>query len=1205
MPHRHHRNRQRPRRGSRRGHAAARRVPLVAVVAMCLAALAPARARANTYTGLLHSGVVSASSSGNLYPANTAVSGTVHSWSAPSGVQFNGFAYTAASFGSANEDDTGGLSSGFMGSGGSAPTDLAFPWTTDCSISQQAPRTWIADGVAVTKTDTGPGGVAPGACNTHGNTSGWNYTNVEVESPDTSVNPQSPYQTLTLSIWCARDADCSGGDSANYSVTNLSGSFSDSQSQPAGSLSWNTPVSAGSWYQTQSGGLAVAYAASDPAGICSLELALQGPSTPTSGLLGNHGPGVVNAGGQIGWEFQNGTDPCWAGQANAGTWTLPGGLASGSYEAVVAAANPGNYQAQGFSASGSPEVAATGAIQIDDQAPQLAWSNPQTGWTSQASETLAVTVGPSGLAGLSCTDNGQAVTPALSAGVTGGAGTTYWTIPTAVNGSNDVTCTASNGDANGALTGAASGSFSVDTVVPTITFQDPGYTPGSWTDAAQTVTVMPQSGPSGLQALNCSLDGLKATISPSNQVTISGNSPSATQPHVLSCYATSVAGVSNEANPSTFAVAIDTNQPTISFSGAAANGSWISGTPTVVVTGGEQNATTGQAQILSGIASIACTDNGNQISTPPLSSGFVTSFELTTNGANHIACVPVTKAGMVGSTFTETVNVENPGNDCTPTGCSGTQWGSSPLIDAGADPYSNGPSQSTWSRTAQAVTITADLPAGQAPVASISCSGALTGTWPLSNLNADAAGGERITITVPPPGGQLTCTAADAAGNVYQLGSYQFEEDAIPPAGSFDNLSATTPDDIGLTVYDPGGPLASGVAYVRVYATNTATGSVYDLGLARQASNGSDLYTVNLDDADVPAGTYEFSAQVGDVAGNTAQLTAGPQGTTTVWELPLRDNTSLTVTADGVNGSVDSAIPPALQPDLPNTSTTLAGVGSVLQPVGLSGLALGHALNWLPAAHDRGGPGADLRARQASHQAARGRRCPAQPASARRRSESRGRTGTGRIAARSQRCETVPHSPALTVGYGQRLTLSGTLHNLKLRGAPVTGAPIEVWAQVAGGQLMLLGRTRTNTRGQYHYTVGPGATRSVYVTYAGTPQLRAAVSQLQERFTGRATLDASPAAAGQRLTLTGRVLGGHVPAHGLNVTVEGKIIGYPGSQQLGTVHSTSRGIVRYSIRLPAATRGLRYQLWLEVSARLNPGWPFLGARSPALTRYVS
>ena len=52
-------------------------------------------------------------------------------------------------------------------------------------------------------------------------------------------------------------------------------------------------------------------------------------------------------------------------------------------------------------------VAGAGNVNIDDTTPQVSWNNPASGWTSQTSETLDVTVGPSGLSSLNCTDNGE------------------------------------------------------------------------------------------------------------------------------------------------------------------------------------------------------------------------------------------------------------------------------------------------------------------------------------------------------------------------------------------------------------------------------------------------------------------------------------------------------------------------------------------------------------------------------------------------------------------------------------------------------------------------------------------------------------------------------------------------------------------------------------------------------------------------------
>lgn len=144
-----------------------------AVLVAC--ALTPAAALANTYNGLL-----SSNASVNVPAFTNLCAGCVYkdeSWTAPDGVQFGGFGYTSGSFWVQNFDTTGGISAGFQGSGGSAPTDLNFPWTTDCSVSEDdSPRTWINNGARVTSSTKGPYASTNGYCGpTGGNTGGWNY----------------------------------------------------------------------------------------------------------------------------------------------------------------------------------------------------------------------------------------------------------------------------------------------------------------------------------------------------------------------------------------------------------------------------------------------------------------------------------------------------------------------------------------------------------------------------------------------------------------------------------------------------------------------------------------------------------------------------------------------------------------------------------------------------------------------------------------------------------------------------------------------------------------------------------------------------------------------------------------------------------------------------------------------------------------------
>ena len=143
-------------------------------------------------------------------------------------------------------------------------------------------------------------------------------------------------------------------------------------------------------------------------------------------------------------------------------------------------------------------------LNIDDTVPSINWANTSGAWTSSTTEQFTATAGPSGISHVSCTDNGTAV------GATLVNGSTY-TVPTSAQGANNMSCTASNGDANGPLTsGASNQTYDVDTTTPTLAFSDPGYASGTWTNSSQTVAVGATGGPSGINSLRCYIDGTQS-----------------------------------------------------------------------------------------------------------------------------------------------------------------------------------------------------------------------------------------------------------------------------------------------------------------------------------------------------------------------------------------------------------------------------------------------------------------------------------------------------------------------------------------------------------------------------------------------------------------------------------------------------------------------------------------------------------------------
>jgi hypothetical protein len=604
--------------------------------------------------------------------------------------------------------------------------------------------------------------------------------------------------------------------------------------------------------------------------------------------------------------------------------------------------------------------------------------------------------------------------------------------------------------------------------------------------------------------------------------------------HALSCTATSNTNVEGAATDN---VNIDTEQPTLTFlvNGAPPSAAYESGTPVLTVIGSEQGG------ILSGLSQIACTVNGG---TPFTLSGidsgteYTGSFELDQNGADKVSCTGTTVAGTVQATpSVVTVNVDNP--NYSPN--------ASELIDHGSDPYSNGPSQSQWYVTPQSVTITADNTGGTAPIAAISCKGALSGTWPISTLNTDARGGEQITVTVPAPGGDLSCAADDSAGNVYVLGSYRFQIDDTAPRGYFmPRRNWPAPGEITIHAADGGG---SGVAAVKVYgqSPDVQQGAPQLVGDAHYDSSVRS-YVVTVPDGVAPwvAGSWKFYANIVDVAGNQGEITAGADGTTEVLTLPLRENTAVSATSDRVSATPDVAIPDALA-----------------------------------AAALRSGP---------SHaRLAQG-------------NLSRARTGVA-SAASGRRPRSAPH--ALTVRYGAAITITGKLKDVTHHGVPISGARILVYQQLAGSRTYSrVGSARTNAAGAYRYRVRPGANRTLYVLYPGSRLLRPAASQLPEQSSGSLSLNASKIRAGGHLVITGQVRGGHIPHDGLEVTIEYRQLGAPGSGTLGTVRTDRRGRYAFTQYFSPSTRGLHYELWAVVP-RGQSGWPYLGASTARVIRRVA
>jgi hypothetical protein len=185
----------------------------------------------------------------------------------------------------------------------------------------------------------------------------------------------------------------------------------------------------------------------------------------------------------------------------------------------------------------------------------------------------------------------------------------------------------------------------------------------------------------------------------------------------------------------------------------------------------------------------------------------------------------------------------------------------------------------------------------------------------------------------------------------------------------------------------------------------------------------------------------------------------------------------------------------------------------------------------------------------------------------------------------------------LSVTYGQGLRVAGRL--VTAGGAPVAHATIVVSERLANSaRIRTVTRIKTNDGGRFSSSLRSGPSRTLLVTYDGSPLLHSARTATAVRVAGQVSL-AVPAVAlaGKFVTLRGQVLGGHVPHVGLLVQ-----LWYSGAGGRGgwepfehAVRANMSG--RWSLTFPVSSAVIgRYYAFRAVVATQG-NWPFAGAVS--------
>jgi hypothetical protein len=387
-----------------------------------------------------------------------------------------------------------------------------------------------------------------------------------------------------------------------------------------------------------------------------------------------------------------------------------------------------------LTANNGLSATATKNLKLDTTTPAVTWASTSNAWTTAASQTLQVDVGPSGLASVACDDNSSAVSvTAGSSNPSSGAGTYYFTVATAAQGPNVMSCAAVNGDTGSALTGnSPAQTFNVDNSSPLLTIT----TSGSQTQWYTSLGSIPQLsvattiGASGIQSFGCSGDGITAQTWSS----ISGGAISLTGLNqgsgTVTCTVTSNSG---ETSYATFDLNLDTTAPAVAISTSASSSHWytsVGSIPTVTVSG-----TVGA----SGIDTFACSGDGITWQAWPTTDGGTVALTGLKDGTGTITCQMHAGSGL-SATATLTLNLE-----------------SAPPTVA----FTTNASASTWYAAAGSVpSISTSATVGSSGLASYSCSGDGIGTQTFPT----ASGGSLDLTNVNQGSGTITCTVTSTAG---------------------------------------------------------------------------------------------------------------------------------------------------------------------------------------------------------------------------------------------------------------------------------------------------------------------------------------------------------------------------------------------------------------------------------------------------------
>ena len=187
------------------------------------------------------------------------------------------------------------------------------------------------------------------------------------------------------------------------------------------------------------------------------------------------------------------------------------------------------------------------------------------------------------------------------------------------------------------------------------------------------------------------------------------------------------------------------------------------------------------------------------------------------------------------------------------------------------------------------------------------------------------------------------------------------------------------------------------------------------------------------------------------------------------------------------------------------------------------------------------------------------------------------------------------------VGYGRPVTLRGVL--MSSAGVPLAGQPVAILTAPDNGSnaFAQAAAVTTGPDGTWTGTLPPGPSRTIEASYAGSATILPAsgyatvITPARIRIT-RVTPDRT--GWGHTVTISGRVLGGYIPASSKLLRLDLGIVGIPGVSKIqGIPNIAPDGTFTTRYKFAGGLSGVA-RFWLQVSSLPEADFPWAAARSP-------